>query len=161
MATLIESPKGGTAGLSSRAATVMHSITSDMADLPPAAANTTARPLRILQVISSVSSLDGGSSTAMWSILEALRHRDVDTDLITTNEDGAHRTSDVPLGRFIHRPGYRIRYFPSAGNRYATSWPMARWLFAHVRDYDVVHTHGVFRFSPVTAAYAALLRGVP
>ena len=108
-----------------------------------------------------MAALDGGSSTAMWSIIEALKRRGVETDLVTTNEDGSYRVADVPLGHFIQKPGYRIRYFPSAGNRYATSWPLARWLLAHVADYDVVHIHGVFRFTPVVAAYAALLRRVP
>jgi glycosyltransferase involved in cell wall biosynthesis len=97
----------------------------------------------------------------MWSILEALKRRNLETDLITTNEDGSYRVSDVPLGHFIEKSGYRIRYFPSAGNRYATSWALARWLLAHVTDYDVLHIHGIFRFAPVVAAYAALLRGVP
>jgi glycosyltransferase involved in cell wall biosynthesis len=141
----------------------MHFMSSGIAAVEPPTANASAaRPLRILQVISSVAALDGGSSTAMWSILEALKRRGVDTDLVTTNEDGSYRVAaDVPLGGFIQQPGYRIQYFPSAGNRYATSWPLAQWLLTHVRDYDVVHIHGIFRFTPVAAAYAALLRGVP
>lgn len=34
-------------------------------------------------------------------------------------------------------------------------------MFAHVRDYDLVHIHGLFRFAPVAAAHIALARGVP
>jgi glycosyltransferase involved in cell wall biosynthesis len=120
-----------------------------------------SRPLRVLQVIASVADVNGGASTAMWATLKALQTRDVHCELVTTNEDGPDRLMNVRLGEFIDQGGYRVRYFPSRGDRYTTSWPLARWLFAHVRDYDVVHVHGLFRFAPVAAAHAALIKGVP
>jgi glycosyltransferase involved in cell wall biosynthesis len=119
------------------------------------------RPLRVLQVIASVAVVNGGASTAIWSTLKALGQRGVDTELVTTNEDGPDRLMDIPLGEFIQQDNCRVRYFPSKGDRYTTSWPLARWLLDHVRDYDVVHVHGLFRFAPVAAAHAAALRGVP
>jgi len=97
----------------------------------------------------------------MWSTMDALRLRKIDVDLIATNENGLHRLREVPFGRFERERGHRIRYFPAEGNRYTTSWPMARWLFQHVADYDLVHVHGMFRFAPVVAAHAAMMRGVP
>ena len=118
-------------------------------------------PLRVLQIISSVAEVNGGASTAMWSTLKALRSRNVQCDLVTTNEDGPNRLMDVPLGEFVNEAGHRVRYFPARGDRYTTSWPLARWLFAHARDYDVLHVHGLFRFAPVAAAYAALAKAVP
>jgi glycosyltransferase involved in cell wall biosynthesis len=81
--------------------------------------------------------------------------------LVTTNEDGLHRLMDVPMGEFIRRGDDRVRFFPARGDRYTTSWPLAKWLVAHVRDYDLVHVHGLFRFAPVAAAHIALARGVP
>jgi len=117
--------------------------------------------VRVLQVISSVSDLHGGGSTAIWATLKALRSRDIQCELVTTNEDGHGRMLDVPLGEFIPRDANRVRFFPYKGDRYVTSWPMARWLLARVRDYDLVHVHGLFRFAPVAAAHAAIVRGVP
>lgn len=134
-------------------------IVEDVQSLPQAAKRN--RPLRVLQVIASVADVNGGASTAIWSTLKALRHRNVHSELVTTNEDGPDRLMDVPLGEFIRRGDDRVRYFPSRGDRYTTSWPLARWLFANVRQYDLIHVHGLFRFAPVAAAHAALVRGVP
>jgi glycosyltransferase involved in cell wall biosynthesis len=114
-----------------------------------------------LQVIASIADVNGGASTAMWSTLDALRPRNVDVDLVTTNEDGLHRLMDVPLSDFIRQRQHRVRYFPARGDRYTTSWPLAAWLLRHVRDYDIIHIHGLFRFAPVAAAHAAILRNVP
>ena len=128
---------------------------------PLTRSGTSSRGLRVLQVIASIADVNGGASTAMWSTLDALRLRNVDVDLVTTNEDGLNRLMDVPFGRFIRRREHRIRYFPARGDRYTTSWPLAVWLLRHIREYDIVHIHGLFRFAPVAAAHAAIVRGVP
>jgi glycosyltransferase involved in cell wall biosynthesis len=128
---------------------------------PLTRSGTSGRGLRVLQVISSIADVNGGASTAMWSTLDALRLCNVDVDLVTTNEDGLHRLMDVPFGKFIRQREHRIRYFPARGDRYTTSWPLAAWLLRHVREYDIVHVHGIFRFAPVVAAHAAIARGVP
>jgi glycosyltransferase involved in cell wall biosynthesis len=124
-------------------------------------ARVATRPLRVLQVIASVADANGGASTAIWSTMEALRRRGIRADLVTTDEDGPGRRLNVPLGAFTQYGEHRVCYFPYRLDRYTTSWPMARWLLAHVRDYDVVHVHGLFRFAPGAAAYAAMLRNVP
>lgn len=119
------------------------------------------RPLRVLQVIASVADVNGGASTAIWATLKALRSQGIHSDLVTTNEDGPHRMMDVTTGEFVDHGGHRVLFFPYRGDRYTTSWPLARWLFEHVRDYDLIHVHGLFRFAPVVAAHIALARGVP
>jgi glycosyltransferase involved in cell wall biosynthesis len=128
---------------------------------PLTRSGTSSRGLRVLQVIASIADINGGASTAMWSTLDALRLRNVDVDLVTTNEDGLNRLMDVPFGEFIRQRDHRVRYFPARGDRYTTSWPLAAWLLRHVREYDIVHIHGLFRFAPVVAAHAAMVRGVP
>ena len=37
----------------------------------------------------------------------------------------------------------------------------ARWIFGHVRDYDLVHIHALFSFTSVVTAWAARRAGVP
>lgn len=119
------------------------------------------RPLRVLQVIASVADVNGGASTAIWATLKALKTRNIHSELVTTNEDGPYRAMDVRTGEFTHHDGHRVLFFPYRGDRYTTSWPMAKWLFAHARDYDLIHVHGLFRFAPVAASHMALARGVP
>jgi glycosyltransferase involved in cell wall biosynthesis len=138
---------------------VTSAAVGDLSSLPQAIDS--SRPLRVLQVIASVADVNGGASTAIWATLKALRNRSINSELVTTNEDGLHRLMDVPMGEFIRRGDDRVRFFPARGDRYTTSWPLAKWLVAHVRDYDLVHVHGLFRFAPVAAAHIALARGVP
>ncbi|GAC1460297.1 MAG: glycosyltransferase [Steroidobacteraceae bacterium] len=117
--------------------------------------------LRVLHVISSVSPLRGGPSVAMHNVMEALRRRGIRVDVVTTDDDGANRRRDVPLDRFVDHCGQRLRYFPRQFARYCASYPMLRWLGRHVGDYDLVHTHGLFSFAPLAAAWHARLAGVP
>jgi glycosyltransferase involved in cell wall biosynthesis len=118
-------------------------------------------PRRVLHVVPSVSALRGGTSSAIWTTLRALRLRGIVADLVTTDDDGAMKRLDVPLGRFADCNGNPIRYFPRQLSTYAISGPLLAWLNRHVQDYDVVHTHGLFTFAPVAAAFVARLQQVP
>ncbi|MBI1284699.1 MAG: glycosyltransferase [Thiobacillus sp.] len=53
------------------------------------------------------------------------------------------------------------RYFPKRLEFYKVSPEFARWIFPHVRDYDLVHIHALFSFTSVAAAWAARRAGVP
>ena len=52
-------------------------------------------------------------------------------------------------------------YFPKRTEFYKVSPGFARWVFRHVRDYDVVHIHALFSFTSMAAAWAARSAGVP
>jgi len=52
-------------------------------------------------------------------------------------------------------------YFPKRLEFYKVSPGFARWIFRHVRDYDLLHIHGLFNFTSVVAAWAAWRAGVP
>ena len=52
-------------------------------------------------------------------------------------------------------------YFPKRLEFYKVSPGFARWMFRHVRDYDLVHIHALFSFTSVMAAWAARWKGVP
>jgi len=124
-----------------------------------------ARPegssLRVLHVISSVSRLRGGPSVSVHNMLKALRCRGIVVDLIATDDDGGRGRLDVPLDRPVEREGQSMRFFPRQTVKYEFSAPMLRWLRAHVRDYDVVHTHGLFGWAPLAAAWCAKAAGIP
>lgn len=117
--------------------------------------------LRVLHVLASISSVRGGPSVAVRNIMKALRRRGVDVDVITTDDDGDSRRLSVVHDEFVEVDGQRVRYFPRQTVKYAASFPLLRWLRRNVRDYDVVHTHGLFSFAPLAAAWHARASGVP
>jgi glycosyltransferase involved in cell wall biosynthesis len=117
--------------------------------------------LRVLHVISSVSRLRGGPSVSVHNMLKALRRRGITVDLVATDDDGGSARLDVPLDRFVQVEGQNVRFFPRQTVKYAFSAPMLRWLRAHVHEYDVVHTHGLFGWPPLAAAWCARAARVP
>jgi len=117
--------------------------------------------LRVLHVIASASRLRGGPSVSVHNVLKALRRRGISVDLVTTDDDGANARLHVPLDRFVQIEGQNVRYFPRQTSKYEFSAPMLRWLRAHVQEYDVVHTHGLFGWPPLAAAWCARAARVP
>lgn len=118
-------------------------------------------PLRVLHVISSMSQLRGGPSVSMHNMLRALRSKGIAADVATTDDDGDTARLDVPLDRFVDVQGQRVRYFPRQTLKYAFSAPLLAWLLRNIRGYDLVHTHGLFSFGPLAAAWCARATGVP
>ena len=127
----------------------------------PSALMAPSKPLRALHVIGSISPARGGPSVAVRNVIEALRRRGIAADIATTDDDGPARRAPVDLASFVELHGQRVRYFPRQTSFYAVSIPLLRWLIAHVRDYDVVHTHGLYTFAPIAAAMVARAAGVP
>jgi glycosyltransferase involved in cell wall biosynthesis len=124
--------------------------------------DSSAPTLRVLHVISSISRLRGGPSVSVHNMLKALRRRGITVDLVATDDDGASARLEVPLDRFVQIDGgQNARFFPRQTGRYGFSAPMLRWLGAHVDRYDIVHTHGLFSWSPLAAAWCARSAGVP
>ncbi len=117
--------------------------------------------MRVLHVISSISPLRGGPSVAVRNMLEALHRRGIEADVATTDDDGDAQRLSVALDTFVGLGDQRVRYFPRQARRYLTSWPLLRWLRRSVRRYDLVHTHGLFSFAPVAAAWQARAARVP
>lgn len=117
--------------------------------------------MRVLHAISSVSRLRGGPSVSVHNMLKALRRRDIAVDLVTTDDDGGSARLDVPLDRIVEFEGQSMRFFPRQTVKYAFSAPMLRWLRAHVGEYDIVHTHGLFGWAPLAAAWCARSARVP
>jgi glycosyltransferase involved in cell wall biosynthesis len=117
--------------------------------------------LRVLHVIPSLSPRRGGPSVAVRNVMKALQNRGLEVDVATTDDDGADRRLQVALDRFVEIDGQRVRYFPRQTGPYSVSYPLLRWLGQHIRSYDIVHTHGLFSFAPLAAAWQARLARVP
>jgi glycosyltransferase involved in cell wall biosynthesis len=116
--------------------------------------------MRILHVIPSMSPARGGPTVALQNMAVALAARGATLDIVTTDDDGQERMQ-VPRGEAIERGGYRVRFMPRQTRLYTVSLPLASWLAAHVRDYEVVHVHALFSFPSIAACLAAGARHVP
>lgn len=112
-------------------------------------------PLRVLHVISSLSPLRGGPGVVVHNMLKALGRRGVAAEAVATDDDGGAARLDVPHDRFVEFQGQRVRFFPRQTLKYAFSAPMGSWLRANIRRYQIVHTHELFTFAPLTAARLA------
>lgn len=108
------------------------------------------KKMRVLVVAPYVATTYGGPGKVVVELTQALAQFAVEVDLITTNAN-ADTSLDVPLQVWHDRNGYRIQYFPS-WNRQDLIWSssLLQWLFKHIRNYDVVHTHCLFM--PIASA---------
>lgn len=117
--------------------------------------------MNVLHVIPSLSPKHGGPSVALPWMAQSLAGAGVRVEVATTDDDGPGRRMAVPLGQRLARDGYGVFHFAKQTEFYKVSWPLSRWLRAHVAEYDVVHVHALFSFASTYAAWAAHRRGVP
>jgi len=96
----------------------------------------------------------------MKTLAAGLARHGVDVHVIATDDNGPERLS-VALDQPITEDGAVYRYFPRQIRPYTCSLPLTTWLWAHVRDYDLVHIHAVFSYASTVAAWCASARGVP
>jgi glycosyltransferase involved in cell wall biosynthesis len=121
-------------------------------------------PMRILQIVPSISLVYGGPSQMVRGLSQGLAAAGADVTILTTdaNGDNGQAPLDVPLGKAIAQDGYQVIHFPCRPfRRYKFSVELLQWLDRHGRDYDVIHIHALF--SPISsmAAWVARRIGVP
>lgn len=118
-----------------------------------------SQPLRILQIIPSISLVYGGPSQMVKGLSSALASQGVDVTVLTTDSNGdvGQPPLDVPLDQPVEQDGYQVRYFRcSPFRRYKFSLDLLRWLWHEGKEFDLAHIHALF--SPVTTAAAAIAR---
>ena len=115
-------------------------------------------PLRVLQVIPSISLVYGGPSQMVLGLSAALANLGVEVTIITTDANGDEGQAPlaVPLATPLHQEGYEIIYFRCNLRRYKFSLALWQWLWRNAHRYDVVHIHALF--SPVSTGAAAIAR---
>ena len=118
------------------------------------------RPLKILQIVPSISLVYGGPSQMIRGLSAALAdQRDTAVTVITTDSNGDvdEAPLDVPLGQPVQQDGYEVIYFRcSPFRRYKFSVPLLQWLWNNAHHYDIAHIHALF--SPVSTSAATLCR---
>jgi glycosyltransferase involved in cell wall biosynthesis len=113
------------------------------------------KPLRILQIVPSISLVYGGPSQMVLGLSKALASQGADVTVLTTDSNGdiGQPPLDVPIDRPVEQDGYQIRYFHcSPFRRYKFSLRLLRWLAAHAAEFDLAHIHALF--SPISSAAA-------
>ncbi|MEM8603674.1 MAG: hormogonium polysaccharide biosynthesis glycosyltransferase HpsP [Cyanobacteria bacterium P01_H01_bin.121] len=122
------------------------------------------KPLRVLQIVPSVSLVYGGPSQMILGLSAALAQLPVELTLITTDSNGdvGQPPLDVPINQPIQQQGYVVRYFRcSPFRRYKFSVGLLQWLWEQAPSFDIAHIHALF--SPVSTAAATIARwrGLP
>ena len=117
--------------------------------------------LRVLQVIPSVSLSQGGPTRALLDIERALKARGIAVTTVTTNDDGGKAKLPVPTGTRVEEANAARYYFDRSTSFYKAAFAMPRWLRENMRNFDIVHAHGLFSFAPLAAAREARRVGTP
>lgn len=111
--------------------------------------------MKVLHVIPSVSPVYGGPSYAIRGMTAALARAGLKVDVATTDANG-EKALDVSFFKPQLEDGVRHFYFPrQSPKRWTFSLPMARWLYQHTADYDLLHIHALFSFPTLPACDAA------
>ncbi len=123
--------------------------------------------MRVLHVIPSISPLRGGPSRAVIEMVAALRLREVDAAILTTNDHGPGLHPELVTGRWQQHQGVPVLAFPrwsppvAALREFAVSPGLSLWLARHLKDYDLLHIHALFSYPSTSAMAQARWAGVP
>lgn len=115
--------------------------------------------MRVLHVIPAVAPRYGGPSSVIVALVAALnRIPGVTAEVATTDADGPSgrlSSAELPEGVKVHlfRRNYSEQWKYSAGLR--------RWLWDHVKEYDLLHLHALWSYPTTMAARLARRFGVP
>lgn len=118
-----------------------------------------APPLRVLQIVPSISPVYGGPSQMVRGFAQALAEAGAEVTVLTTDSNGDvdQPPLEVPLNQPVSEADYTVWYFRCAPfRRYKFSAPLLSWLWQHAHDYDIAHIHALF--SPVSTAAATVAR---
>ncbi|HEU4712718.1 MAG TPA: glycosyltransferase [Pyrinomonadaceae bacterium] len=115
--------------------------------------------MRVLHVIPSVSERSGGPATAIVPMCRALQASGVAVLLVTTDAGLRERNGGPRVATLHDVPAI---LFPSQfGESFKYSRPLAIWLNANARQFDLAHIHAVFNHASIAAARACRKANVP
>ena len=111
--------------------------------------------MKVLHVVPYASSIYGGPPIVVAHMADTLSGLGVDVDVVTTTANGRVELN-VPTDRPVMQKAIPYFYFPRQGPKFwMFSWPLTRWLWRNVRNYDLVHVHNLFAYTTLPACAAA------
>jgi glycosyltransferase involved in cell wall biosynthesis len=122
--------------------------------------------LKILHIFSALAPRYGWAFDMMSNLCGQQAQRGHQVTVFSTNIDW-ERTIDVPLDQPVIINGVEVRYFPVRNlpipwsRRFTFSWPLAQALRQRVKEFDIVHIHGLYLFPVLAAGYSCRATGVP
>ena len=119
--------------------------------------------MKVLHVIPSVSPTLGGPTQAVLNLVKALRECGVDAEIATTNHNGS-ALLDVPLNQRIEYEQVPVWFLPRFSppmKEFIFSAELTRWLWHHIRDYNLLNTHYIFSYASTCAGAIARREGIP
>ena len=119
--------------------------------------------MKVLHVIPSLSPALGGPTKVALNIVKALRQQEIDAEIVTTNDDGAG-VLDVPLNRCVEYhsiPVWFLPRFEPPMKEFLFSTAITKWLWQHIRDYDILDNHYLFSYASSCAGAIARWQKVP
>jgi len=119
------------------------------------------KSMKILHVIGNISPRFGGPAVVCKEMCHELSEAGHEVVVYTTNADYPHGTLDVPVNKPVSQGKYYIYYFSIQFEPYLFSLNLLANLFRHIKEYDIVHIHGLYRFPQTVAGYLARLYEIP
>jgi glycosyltransferase involved in cell wall biosynthesis len=123
--------------------------------------------MKILHIIPSISSKRGGPSTAIMSMVKALRNEGIDASILTTSDNSLYREAGHPLKHWFTINEIPVLMFPVINSQiklfreYLISPRLIFWLFKNIDSFDAVHIHAIFSCSTTISMIIARLKGIP
>ena len=110
--------------------------------------------MKILHIISSLDEKYGGPSILLPELCLRQKENNVDVNIITTYLSNESLTfKDKILNK-----GLNLKIF-KVFTKYRFSIPLILWFFKNLRNYEVIHIHGIYRFPVDLAFIIAFLHG--
>jgi len=109
--------------------------------------------MKILHVIATLSPRSGGPSRSLNELTRFQALAGLDVTVFSTNKDNPEGVIDVPVNVPVLKNGVWFHYFSVQFSPLLVSLPMAFALARSLKNFDLVHIHGLYRFPTTLAAY--------
>lgn len=122
--------------------------------------------MKVLHLIPSIAAVKGGPSIAVIEMVQSLRDKGIDAEIVTTNDNG-NTLLDVPLNILLEYEKVPVRFFArlsssiSAVSEFAFSTDLTVWLWKNLRHYDLLHVHAIFSYPSTMAMAIARRQQIP
>jgi glycosyltransferase involved in cell wall biosynthesis len=117
--------------------------------------------MQVLHVIQTLSTRFGGPVVSLKALARHQARSGHEVTICTTNSDYPRGTLPVQEHRPEIANGVSIWYHPVQFRPLVYSEPLRKWINASIKEFSVVHVHGLYRFPVTYAAWVARKAGVP